>query len=187
MRNKLLRAVLYLGLCALLTILFWKRTAIFHRSSNAPLLRDSMALRNHPISKWSALHLAAWDGRTSDVKRFLEEGADIDSKTPEGETPLHLAAGSGRVETVSYLISEGANVNARNAHHRVTPLHDAAAGGFIEVVEALLAGGADVNARNQRGRTPLDHVTHMMRIRAFRKKLEPCAELLREHAAKQKE
>jgi ankyrin repeat protein len=64
-------------------------------------------------------------------------------------------------------------------------LHDAAAGGFIEVVKVLLAAGADVNARNQRGRTPLDHVTHMMRNRAFRKKLEPCAELLREHIAKQ--
>ena len=101
MRKKLLRAVLYLGLCGLLTILLWKGISPLHRFSNIPLVPDSNVLGNHPISKWSALHWAACDGRTSDVKRLLAEGADVNSKTEEGETPLHLAAALGRIEAVS--------------------------------------------------------------------------------------
>lgn len=186
MRDRILRTVLYVGFCAVLGMLFWKRTAILHKFSNDSLGPSFIVPGNHPISKWSALHWAACDGRTSDVKRLLAEGADIESKTKEGEAPLHCAAALGRKETVGYLISKGADINSRNGYNS-TPLHLAAAGGHVETVRLLLSAGADVNARSRNGETPLDCVTRMMKNRAFRKELEPCAELLREHAAKEKQ
>jgi len=144
----------------------------------------------------TALHQAAWDGRSSAVKRLLVKGEDVNCRDKSGQTPLHFAAIKGDKETVKVLIAYGANVNARDDTARCTPLHAAAGFARVEMVKLLLAAGADVNAGNIEGSTPLDIVKSNQRnaIMPFKliykkeyKKYKVCAELLREHAEKQKE
>jgi ankyrin repeat protein len=51
------------------------------------------------------------------VEFFLSQGADIDVKLNDGETPLMAAVWNGQVETVALLIYKGADVNARKFTH----------------------------------------------------------------------
>lgn len=52
----------------------------------------------------------------NDVRRFLEDGNDVNSRDTMGNTLLHWAAERGEVEIVKLLIDAGADVNARNRH-----------------------------------------------------------------------
>jgi len=147
------------------------------------------------ISGMTDLHWAAWDGRTKAVEKLLAKGVDVNCRNKDGYTPLHYAALKGRNKTVELLIAKGADVNARENVDGGTPLHDAAGFGHVKVVELLLAAGADVNAKTKKGWTPLDCITNLLEttsrfdpIKIFKgRKLKACAELLREHAKKQRE
>ncbi len=48
------------------------------------------------------------------VTFLLKEGAVIDQKDNEGNTPLHLAAERGHGRTVRLLLDNGANATIRN-------------------------------------------------------------------------
>jgi ankyrin repeat protein len=89
------------------------------------------------------------------TKLLLEHGADVNAKTPDGDTPLHYAAMHRNYEVVPLLISFGAKINAKGKGDW-TPLHWAAMGTSLELVEILLAEGADINAKDKLGETPLD-------------------------------
>ena len=85
---------------------------------------------------------------------LIANGANVNAKRDDGETPLHQAADNGHKEVVELLIAKGADVSAKT-DNRVTPLHSAADGGQKEIVELLIAKGADVNAKRDDGETPL--------------------------------
>ncbi|MHC4157771.1 MAG: ankyrin repeat domain-containing protein [Planctomycetota bacterium] len=156
----------------------------------------------------SALHKAALDEkRTADVKRMLENGADIDSRDYEGMTPLHLVAFLGHERTARLLIHRGADVNAMNDKGE-TALHLAAEGGWLEIIKLLLEAGADINIKTKEGKTPLGQANQKISIlekalqlrpplalkgiaRQAREQLQArlqrykdCAEVLRKHGAK---
>ncbi len=59
------------------------------------------------------LHEAARKGALDDVQRLLSEGAEINSRDPDGEdfTPLMEAAFSGQLRVLQHLIQAGANLN----------------------------------------------------------------------------
>lgn len=127
------------------------------------------------------LMLAASWGKTAEVMRLLNEGAEvnavdeygssalhnsIDAKTMKvllnagaainmpnvwDSTPLHHVAATGRADCVRLLVERGAVANARNKLG-VSPLHNA---GNAEVARTLIAGGAVVNVRDANGATPL--------------------------------
>ncbi len=91
------------------------------------------------------------------VERLLQEGTDLNARTPDGVTPLYAAAFHGRTEILRLLLAAGAEVNGRAAHGR-TALFTAAAEGQVGAVGVLLSAGADPNARSdleELAQTPL--------------------------------
>ena len=132
-------------------------------------------------------------GNIETVKKYLDDGKDVNAKDDTGMTPLHNAALYGRKEILELLIAEGADVNAKD-DARWTPLHYAE--GSKEVAELLIAKGADVNAKNdgaewnaknKDGDTPLDvmqtegDLLDTSKDKASKKEV---ADLLRKHGGK---
>jgi ankyrin repeat protein len=72
--------------------------------------------------KATALHAAAYAGRTEAAKLLIQYHIDIDKQGPNnGYTALHDAIWQGHVETASVLIAAGANLTLAS-HHGETPL-----------------------------------------------------------------
>ena len=53
-------------------------------------------------------------GNIETVKKYLDDGKDVNAKNDTGMTPLHNAALYGRKEILELLIAEGADVNAKD-------------------------------------------------------------------------
>ena len=70
------------------------------------------------------LNVAAKEGNLDEVKRLIEEGANIEVRDVSKSTPLYNAVDGGNREVVEFLISKGANVNV-NCESGRTPLHRA--------------------------------------------------------------
>ncbi|XP_050405831.1 transient receptor potential cation channel subfamily A member 1 homolog [Patella vulgata] len=102
------------------------------------------------------LHVAAKEGFLDIVKCLLENGADLDSKNEEEQTPVHLAARYGRTIIVKELVKHDKSVVYDEDEDSNTALHLAAMYGHDKVVEILIEFGSDVAARNYNQWTPLD-------------------------------
>ena len=127
------------------------------------LLLMSLYHRRADVAAAIEFHLPAFDifeatalGRTEDVARHLDEGADLTARTPDGFTALHLAAFFDRPDAAEKLPEGGADpiASARNPS-RVQPIHSAVAGGSAEVVDLLVAANADLDAPQMGGWTAL--------------------------------
>ena len=96
----------------------------------------------------TALMDAAWEGRTSVVKRLLQHGANVNACTRNGETALTRALyahSPSTLDTANELLAAGAEVNVTTETGR-TPLFYAVASSWPQLVEVLVARGADPNA-----------------------------------------
>jgi len=78
------------------------------------------------LSGWSAVHLAAKNGKTSALAALIQELHANPLNTKDGMTLLHMAAQNGHVETCRWLASQqlGIDVNARD-NYGSTALHAA--------------------------------------------------------------
>ncbi|XP_066499105.1 ankyrin repeat and SOCS box protein 16 [Hoplias malabaricus] len=104
----------------------------------------------------TALHDACSGGHSTCVKLLLDNAADPDLLTDDGNSPLHLCNTPESYSCAELLVNSGADVNVKQRDTRLTPLHVACRRGLEEHVELLLAHGADVNARSREGETPLN-------------------------------
>jgi ankyrin repeat protein len=86
------------------------------------------------------------------VIRKLLEGADVNGRDAEGNTPLILASFYASPECVQLLLEKGGDVNAANKAG-ATPLIRAVTG--YEKTRLLVAAGAKVGVRTTAGNTPL--------------------------------
>ena len=93
--------------------------------------------------------LAARAGRVERVVALLQEGAKVNSRDRNGDSPLNMAAAKGNAALTDALLKAGADVNLANLAG-VTPLMGAAFSGDAEIVRKLLSAGAKIE--------PLDRV-----------------------------
>ncbi|RKL01772.1 hypothetical protein BFJ71_g5101 [Fusarium oxysporum] len=91
---------------------------------------------------------------TEFVKRVLEKGWYVTTRSRGGKTPLHVASENGFLDATKLLLDKGADIQAK-AYGRCSPLHIASANGHLEVAKMLLDKGANVNAEGIARATPL--------------------------------
>ncbi len=104
-------------------------------------------------------HVSA--GNLAAVKKFLDQGGNVNLQDEPGMTPLHHAVNAdwkgSHLEMIKLLIHRGANVTAIDDTHHA-PLHLAS---NKETAELLIDAGADVNAKTRRdGETALFSAAH---------------------------
>jgi hypothetical protein len=97
---------------------------------------------------------AASSGDTAAAARLLGQGAEVDTKNNQGDTPLMLATKSGKIDTAKLLIEKGANLEAKN-NVGETALIAACTAGHADIAQLLVEKGAATDARDEGGATPL--------------------------------
>jgi uncharacterized protein len=97
---------------------------------------------------------AAQRNQTTVALAAIEDGVDVNAKSPDGTTALHWAVYNGNVALVERLIDAGADVGAANEFGS-TPLAEAATIGNAAIIDTLLTAGADVDAAGADGQTAL--------------------------------
>ena len=122
------------------------------------------------------VHYAAANGYADAVKRFIENGGDVNAGDKGGYTALQYAAYNGYIEVVRVLVENKADVNVSANKRKKSALHYAAQKGRKEIALLLLDKGADVNALDKAGRTALDI--------ALRYRRTETGELLRQRGGK---
>jgi len=103
------------------------------------------------------LIIAAQGGRTGLVTLLLENGADVNLKSPF-KTPLMYAAENGKAETVKALLDHHARINDTD-NDGWSALHFAGYLGQTEAIALLIERGADVSLVDDDGLT----VSQMLR------------------------
>ena len=116
---------------ALVTDYEWERDNL----DRMPTLRDTWLSR------------AAQCGQEKVVRLLLENGADVEAKTKDGDTVLHLMASQGREAVVQLLLEKGADVEAKDDVYGYTALHMATQEGHETVVRLLVEKGASVSKK----------------------------------------
>ena len=119
------------------------------------------------ISAWKAtrqLHQACRDRNLHEVKRLLDQGANINARSHENDgaaVPLEDAIEYDAIDIVRLLIERGADVNIKSSSG-ATPLKMGAVMGNEAIVRELLKHGTDINAQDYYG-TALDWANRLHR------------------------
>jgi ankyrin repeat protein len=118
---------------------------------------DASVVTAFSADGFTALHLAAFFGKTEAARLLIDAGARVDTYTTNdfANQPLHAAAAGRHIEVCRVLLAAGADVNATQ-HGGFTPLHEAAQHGDVEMVELFLSAGAHATIRVPDGGTPAD-------------------------------
>ena len=112
------------------------------------------------IYGYTALMMAADNGRTEIAQLLIDAHADVNASTSYGETALIYAARNGHTEIAQLLIAANADVDAINSCGR-TALIWAAIYGYTEIVQLLIAANADINAIGNDAMTALINAAFM--------------------------
>ena len=118
---------------------------------------EDAGFRSDAEDRRRALIDAVSSGNREKIELLIAQGADVNARDSNGNTPLMLAARSGHSEIVQFLIDRGADVHLKDNLGN-TPLIDTAgyASEFaLKVIEILIAEGADVQAKNKNSNTAL--------------------------------
>lgn len=86
----------------------------------------------------------AREGNTSELKKMLQYGLNINLCTHKSDTLLMLASYKGHLDTVKMLIQRGADVDKTNARGQ-TPLAGVCFKGNLGMVKLLVEKGANIN------------------------------------------
>jgi len=108
---------------------------------------------------WTLLHYAAWHGLTDAILALLDQGANLEAQTNQGNTPFLLALFNKNDDAADLLLKHGATVDVKAGYNPFAknswqPLHYAAEAGMRKTIIALLARGARIDAQTDDGYTP---------------------------------
>jgi hypothetical protein len=81
-------------------------------------------------------------GDLAQVKALLDKGADVNSKSPYGQTPLFFACDRGYAEIAKLLVDRGADVNVKDTFYGFTALAWTVEKNRPEIAKLLLDHGA---------------------------------------------
>lgn len=113
----------------------------------------TLAFANSAVAQ-SEVADAAMQRENEEVRRLVQDGADVNSGQADGATALHWAAYHGDAELAELLLEAGADPSAANRNGS-TPLWLAASQGDAMMIKTLLEGGANANEQLPLGRSPL--------------------------------
>ncbi|WP_250655458.1 ankyrin repeat domain-containing protein [Alkalimarinus coralli] len=137
-------------------------------SADASVTSQSQpATANEP----TALMLSAAEGDLSELKDLVEQGANVNTLTPEG-TALSYAIEKNQQIPALYLMSVGADPNKGFTDGDASLLMVAADRADNRLVKALLAAGADVNYADAQGETAIAYASykgHLTTVKALLK------------------
>ena len=107
------------------------------------LIRNSKEWKDYSENKYENVRLIDLikAGKTDLAIKKIENGADVNAKDNDGDTPLIWASCEGHTEIVKLLLAHGADVNTKD-NDGGTPLYYASSRGYIEVVNLLKQYGA---------------------------------------------
>ncbi|WP_342348352.1 ankyrin repeat domain-containing protein [uncultured Nitrospira sp.] len=108
------------------------------------LLSYAFASEWNSSSRQPDLIQAIQDRNLSLTHQLVDQGSDVNQRTPQGATPLHFAARSGQFTIAQLLLQNGADPGAIY-QSEWTPLHFAAKGGHVDIADLLLQHGALVD------------------------------------------
>ena len=106
----------------------------------------------------SAMHICLELNLFPVLEYLVTQGADLNSRNREGNTPLILATRYFNMRSINTLLENGANVNARN-NGGLTALHYSCRclRRSTHAIDALIKYGADVNIQTNTGFTALHY------------------------------
>jgi len=108
----------------------------------------------------TALHHAAELSSLEKATLLVENGANLEARDNEEQTPLLLASWqTNSIDMVSYLLQNGANVEKKDFIGS-TALHGAARRGNVGLARILGSKGLSVNLQDEFRRTPLHIAAH---------------------------
>ena len=102
--------------------------------------------------------MAAFGGSGAIAELFIQNGAELNARNSDQETPLHVAASYGSLDMVRVLVASGVRINVRDGLGD-TPLHSCVASDEYDtdlaIVKTLVENKADIRIQNTDGKTPL--------------------------------
>jgi len=96
------------------------------------------------------------EGHLKTADYLIQNGADVNITTNDGNTALILAANLNKLNLAELLLSKGADVNAKNKQG-YSALIAASIKGFRELICPLVRKGADKDAQDSQGKTALQY------------------------------
>lgn len=89
---------------------------------------------------------AAANNNITEVKKFIDQGIDINIQTWRGESALYIASKAGHKDMITFLISAGINVNLRYIYGTTALMWAMRTTHYDkEIIKIFLLAGADVN------------------------------------------
>ena len=190
--------VLFLILCFSVTIaiMAWSKEIFQFKQHNGTVLLSDVN-QSADAKMEIPLHAAVKENNLVEVKRLVNEGADVNQKNSRGTNALFWAVVDKRNhEMAVFLIENGAEVNnfdlpisplelaANNNDIELikllidkgatvsgpdeSPLLGPAGKGYIEAIDLLVANGADVNAGNDNGWSALTQAVYDRNIETMK-------------------
>lgn len=119
------------------------------------LRRDGVDLNpREMLNGLTPLFYEAWLGRRDAFTALIDEGADADICSVNGETVLQRATLGNHADIVRLLLDRGVNINAQD-NHGYTAVLVAAIAGANKCLQLLLKAGADISVVDNYGRNAL--------------------------------
>ncbi len=121
---------------------------------------------------WTALDLAAWQGRTDLARLFIVRGADVNRRDLNGNTALIWAMRhGGPSDTIPFLLAHGADVHVRDdAGNNLLCI--GVFGSIGRQMELLFGHGLDINAKVNNDCTIIEQAVNLHYVEETRILLE---------------